>query len=577
MSQTINLLSDKLINKIAAGEVIESPVSVLKELIENSFDAKSKNISVEIKNGGFQKILIEDDGIGMNEKDASICFLRHATSKIKVFNDLFNISSMGFRGEALASIASISKIILKTSQKELGTLIKIENGKILENSEIAKNKGTSIEVQNLFYNVPVRKKFQKSISYINMKITKTMNLLALSHPHIGFKFKMDDKIIFQTEGYEKNNSVSFEKRVLDILKNEFIKSSIKLDFSENNFSIHGFIGLPLSSKKTKSSQYLFINNRVISNSIISKFIKEAYSTRIGEKEYPIYSLHINVPTEFLDVNVHPQKKEIRFKEEIFIKENIKKAIDQAFFKAFHKKEENSSEINIDFEFDKNFNNEVYIEKENVFKKFEKQQVFDNIFSIDDRFENAIILDRYMLVESKYINDLIEVEEEDKLIIFDLSLIYFTKIFESIENFKKFSKQNLLIPISVELAKEQVDFVDEKYNFFQKIGFDIRIISKTQIVIDSVIDFFNKNDIKEIFLIVLDELLKSNINKINEIYKKKILSKLSKYCKNKKYFSKVEALYLIDLLFEEKKQLIDPLGRQLFKPISEKYLENFFKG
>ncbi|NGX36148.1 MAG: DNA mismatch repair protein MutL, partial [Candidatus Anoxychlamydiales bacterium] len=289
----IKILEDNLINKIAAGEVIESPTSVVKELIENAIDAKAIKIYIEIKKAGLELIKVEDNGTGMSKNDALLCFKRHATSKIKSFEDLINVSSMGFRGEALASIAAVSKIDLKTSTKDVATFVKMDAAKMVSISEIARTKGTSFDVKHLFFNVPVRRKFLKTHSSINSEIIKVVTALAMSHPEIEMKLVIDDKEQFLTPSFLDEKKEAFKKRVKNLLSKEFSKASYIVDYSINNIKIFGLIGSPNASKKTRSNQYLIINNRVVVSNLIAKFIKQAYATRISEDDFPIFAIGLD--------------------------------------------------------------------------------------------------------------------------------------------------------------------------------------------------------------------------------------------------------------------------------------------
>ena len=332
MKQSIQILDDNLINKIAAGEVIESPVSVIKELVENSIDANAKNIVIEVKKSGLELIRVEDDGIGMSKEDAYLCFKRHATSKIKTFDDLISVDSMGFRGEALASIAAVSKVEIKTSIKNVATHLKLDRSQIIFEKEIARTRGTTLEIKALFYNVPVRKKFQKTLTYLNSEIVKIITNLSLTRPDIGFKLILNSDTKISTDPQALDKKVAFKNRIKNLLAKDVIKSALEVDFSRNDIEIFGLISDPNFSKKNKAYQYLIVNNRAIYSSIISKFIKEAYFTKIQENEFPVFALQIKLPFQFVDVNVHPQKKEIRIRELVFIKGAIKKDIDQAFEK-----------------------------------------------------------------------------------------------------------------------------------------------------------------------------------------------------------------------------------------------------
>lgn len=581
--QTIQILPDALINKIAAGEVIENPTSVIKELVENSIDANAKNIRLEIKGSGLQSIKVEDDGCGMNKEDAVFCFERHATSKIQKFEDLINVSSMGFRGEALASIAAVSKVELKTSENTVATCVKIEGTKIISINEIARTKGTTIEVKSLFYNVPVRKKFQKSLSYINSEIIKTCINLSLSKPNIGFSLILNDKKVFSTHFNDEKKEISFKKRIKELLSNEFSSTSIEVNFEANNIKIFGFIGDPSSSKKTRAQQYLIINDRLVTSHIISRFIKDAYSTRIAEDDFPIYALHIEVPQNFIDVNVHPQKKEIRISEQIYIKEAIKKAIDNAFLDkdfVIENKVEEKKEIFFDKEIsfkkieDENFQNKP---KENIFDKFEKQLIFEKLDLTETIFKDFFQINNFVFIDAKLFKSYLDLKDEDEIILIDLSAIYSYLLTEKITSKKNISKsQNLLIPIIIELDKYDINFIEENHQNLSNLGFEIRVISKNSIAIDSMPDILTKDNLKNLFFLIIEDLHNfDKTNLVDKIYEKKIAKEISLLSK-KKNFSKKEAIDLLKMLIDMKNVKFDFLGNPFFITFNKEKIEKFFK-
>jgi DNA mismatch repair protein MutL len=344
----IRLLNEYTINKIAAGEVIENPASVIKELVENSLDAGATTICVEIQEGGRQLIRVSDNGCGMSHDDAVLCIERYATSKIKKVEDIHDISTMGFRGEALSSIVAISKCTLLTSpypkdeNNSQGTRIVIEGGRILSCLPAPRSQGTTIEVKSLFFNVPVRRNFQKSPSYDVQQILKMMQGLVLGYPSIQFELLSDQKILLKTT--VTHASAVFlhllGKRIETVLGQSYSSSLLSLRFQQAPYEIIGYIGSPASHKANRSGQYLFINQRMVYSALIATAIQEGYSTMLPTRRYPVFILHLYMPGSLVDVNVHPQKKEIRLRQEFQLKETIRQAI-QVSLRAneYHQQEE----------------------------------------------------------------------------------------------------------------------------------------------------------------------------------------------------------------------------------------------
>lgn len=335
-SSKIRVLNDHTINKIAAGEVIENPSSVVKELVENSLDAGAQNICVEIKEGGRQLIRITDDGCGMNGDDALLCLERHATSKIKEVEDIQDLVTMGFRGEALPSIAAISKFTLLTShcdeeKKESGSFIIVEGGRILSHAPAPRSHGTTIEVKSLFFNVPVRRKFQKSPTYDAQEILKVLNLFALAYPSVRFELISDQKSLLKTPS--ASTALTFheqlERRLEPILGKEYASSLIPLKFQQDPYEMVGFIGLPTFHKPNRTGQHLFINQRLVTSPFIAAAIREGYGPMLPNQRYPVFILHLHMPGSLLDVNVHPQKKEVRLRQEYQLKEALLQSIQAA--------------------------------------------------------------------------------------------------------------------------------------------------------------------------------------------------------------------------------------------------------
>ncbi|OON95783.1 MAG: hypothetical protein ATN36_07600 [Epulopiscium sp. Nele67-Bin005] len=308
----IKILDDYTINKIAAGEVVERPASVVKELVENSIDAGASTIAIDIKNGGVDLIRITDNGKGIPKNQMEIAFERHATSKIQKIEDLQQTISLGFRGEALSSISSVSQVELISKQANAitGKRVVLEGGKIKTSEEIACPEGTTFIMRNLFFNVPARKSFLKTTTTEKNRISDYLYQLALANPQISFKYFYDGKLIFQTQGNSPLKNVLFELYGKDIAK-----QTIEVQFEQENMKVVGLIGKPIISRANRTLQHIFINGRCIKSSIIQKAIEEAFKTYIMVGKYPVAILHIQMDIKDVDVNVHPAKLEVRFKDE----------------------------------------------------------------------------------------------------------------------------------------------------------------------------------------------------------------------------------------------------------------------
>ena len=302
----IHIMSEELANKISAGEVVERCSSIVKELVENSIDASATIIKIELIKGGIEKIKVTDNGTGMDKKDAYLAFSRHATSKIMRDDDLFFISTMGFRGEALPSIASVSEVKLKTSNGTDSTYIHIKGGEILENTTGDLRVGTSISVTNLFYNTPARLKYLKSENTENYNSVHLIEKLALAHPNIQFTLLNNDKVIVHTSG--SNNLL---KTIHEIYGLNVSNKMLEFKSGNNDFDIYGYICKPEILRSNRNDFNTFVNDRVIRNSEINKAINDAYYTYKPDGKYPVVVLKINTDPTLVDVNIHPTKQDVK--------------------------------------------------------------------------------------------------------------------------------------------------------------------------------------------------------------------------------------------------------------------------
>ena len=311
MADKIRLLPDAIANQIAAGEVIQRPASAVKELLENAIDAGATHIKVIIKGAGKTLVQIIDNGCGMSETDARMCFEKHATSKIHTAEDLFDIRTMGFRGEALASVASIAQVEMRTRQHgdALGTLLEIEGMKVTRQEPCQTPEGTSIAVKNLFFNVPARRNFLKSDTAELKNIIEEFTRIALSHPNVGFQFFSNDYEMFH---YRAGN---LKQRICSVFDDKYASQIVHAEENTYALSVTGFVGKPEFAKRTRGEQYIFVNHRFIKSAYLNHAIQNAYDQMIAKDAFPFYVLFLDIDPKRIDINVHPQKYEIKFDDE----------------------------------------------------------------------------------------------------------------------------------------------------------------------------------------------------------------------------------------------------------------------
>ena len=322
LTDIIHLLPDNIANQIAAGEVIQRPGSAVKELLENAVDAEADEIKLIINDAGKALVQVIDNGKGMSETDARLAFERHATSKIKSIDDLFRIKTMGFRGEALASIAAVAQVELKTKRAEdpTGTFIEIENSRVINQEPVAFNKGTSIAMKNLFFNVPARRNFLKSNTAELRNIMDEFIRVAMAFPDIFFSLQSNGQEVFHLE------KGSFKQRIVQILGNSYNAKLVSVQEETDYLNITGFVGKPETAKKTRGDQYLFVNNRFIKSAYLNHAIMNAFSEMIPKDSFPMYALFIDLDPAQLDINVHPTKQEIKFEDDKIVYAFVQSAV-----------------------------------------------------------------------------------------------------------------------------------------------------------------------------------------------------------------------------------------------------------
>ena len=482
--QIIKHLSNNIIDQIKAGEVLQNPSSAIKELIENSIDANATEIQIELINAGKNQIIIKDNGVGMSKEDLKICYLRHTTSK---FIDFDEIKTFGFRGEAIASIASVSKITITSKEKndKYSNIITIDNGELIEESKGFDQNGTKIEIINLFYTVPARLNFLKSTNYELSLILKIIKQFAISSPHIHFICTHNNKTIFST--------LSESNRIKLILGEHFLNNSMEINYVLNNIHIQGFASLPTYTKTNGDNKWIFVNNRLIQNKQLNNAISQAYKDTISFGAYPILFLHISMPLNEVDVNVHPQKKEVRFlnSNEVF------KALFQSITSAIYKNGKKAIDLsNINMMFDnipENKSTETFDEKEPYINYNNHQTFFTNSNNknninyhnidknnhVNDTNEDFIpnIINSNIPIDLGHAigqlnNKYIIACKKDYLIIIDQHACHERILYEELKKIyysKNITSQNLLNPIKTSI----VEILDDEMHLIRQFGFELK--------------------------------------------------------------------------------------------------------
>ena len=585
----IEIMNEDLSNKIAAGEVVEKTMNVVKELVENSIDAASSMIKIELKDSGVLEITVTDDGIGMDKEDAVKCFSRHATSKLHNLNDLFNITSLGFRGEALPSIASVSNVTLKTSNGKVGTLVKIDGGELKEVSSCDLRKGTIISVKNLFYNTPVRLKYLKSLYAELANITDYVNKMALAYPNIKFILINNDKELLNTDG-----SGNLLKVINAIYGLSVTKKMMEIDGETDDFHIIGYTTYPEINRSNKNNITVLVNNRVIKNYEIIKTIHECYHTFMAENKYPITVLNIIADPYLIDVNVHPTKMDVKFSKiedlKNLITETITKKLKETLLIqegydntdfVLEKIEESKTkeeyynptieEVKLDFEL--NDNNEIYFKtnESDTRKHFDEQEEVIPVHEVSIKPIKPI-----GACHGTYIIG----ENEDGMYIIDqhaaAERINYEKCYKAILSHSK-NKMDLLIPITIELPNNEYIILKKHFDILDKLGFIYEEFGINTIVIRShpiwLPEYALEEAIRKIIDIIVTEEDFSEL-KFSDRISMTMACKMS--IKGNDAITLEDMTYLLNNLIKTDNPYTCPHGRPTIIKYSKYDLEKMFK-
>lgn len=537
MENKIHVMSEVLANKIAAGEVIERVNSVVKELVENSIDAKSKVIDIDLIDSGIKKLTVTDDGVGMTKIDAKLAFSRHATSKLIKEDDLFFINTLGFRGEALPSIASVSKVKLKTSTGGVGTEIIIHGGKLISESSSDARRGTSIEVSDLFYNTPARLKYLKSDTTELSNIVMYVEKLALTHPEIKFKLSNNNKEIVSTSG--SNNLL---KTIYELYGYLVSSNMIRITGSNDDYDIDGYICKPSILKSNRNHLTTIVNGRIVKNVELNKAINEGYYTYKPDIKYPIVVINISVDPTIIDVNIHPTKQDIKFSKQFELDSLVTKLIKDALYKSLLIPKVEIKEVNYD--------NEINILKEekpkeyivnkdlNVLKDEQKQfnfatvkkEVKNNKKDILEKNDTIKHLELYPcgLVMGTYII----CENESNMYLIDQHAaqerINYERYLKHLKS-EEIHTTDLLIPISIELnPSDYIKFMERK-EVLINMGFGIEEFGINTILIKKhptwLLRGYEKESIEKLVDLVINDYNVDRI-KFNDSLAKTLACKMS---------------------------------------------------
>lgn len=601
----IALLSQETIDKIAAGEVIERPSSVVKELVENAIDAGATAITVEIKEGGISFIRITDNGCGIEQKEVPLAFLRHSTSKIRSAEDLLCVHSLGFRGEALSSIAAVSRVelITKTAAALTGTRYLIEGSKEISVEEIGAPEGTTFLVRDLFFNTPARRKFLKTAQTEGTYISDMLEKLALSHPDISFKYINNNQTRLHTSGNGNKKDLIYH-----IYGREIAASLLEVNYEGEFFSLSGYIGKPVINRGNRNYENYFINGRYIKSTILSKAIEDAYKSFLMQHQYPFTVLYFTFPGETLDVNVHPTKMELRFDHN---QEIYKALCDEIYAVLSHK--ELIPEVPVEEK--KSAAKPVHIYKEPIPEPFEKRRINEirqpqepktyireevlplkplppkkepqkeesqkqiSLEDVSPAFMTEAARKKYHIIGQLFQTYWL-IEYEDKLYIIDQHAAHEKVLYERTMarlKEKDLTSQAISPPIVLSLDAKEEEMLDKYREEICRLGYEVEPFGGREYMISAVPDNLYHIDMKDLFIEMLDDFSDMSGKQTPELILEKVASMSCKAAvKGNDKLSLAEINALIDELLTLENPFNCPHGRPTIISMSKYEIEKKFK-
>ena len=586
----IAVMDEVLANKIAAGEVVEKTMNVVKELVENAIDAQSNEISIKLTDSGVKEIVVSDNGIGMDREDAKMAFLRHATSKLKKLDDLFYIESLGFRGEALPSIASVSNVRLKTSDGNVGTIVTLSGGENMEVTGGDLQKGTIITVSDLFYNTPVRLKYLKNLYVELANIVEYVNKMALAHPDIKFTLTNNDKVLLATDG-----SGDLLKVIYQIYGVDVSKKMIEVQKENDDYYVSGYISYPEVTKSNRSAITTLVNGRVIRNNDLNKIITECYHTYIPKDKFPIVVLNIDVDPILIDINIHPTKMDIKFSkmdslkqlitevvtkklEELTliptaavrdtssineVREQINKVRENNDYEEVVKEEKPKyEEVRLSFEVNEDSTSDSEVSEE------EKPVEEIREYRIKEMIPRGIVYLTYIIAEN-----------EDGMFIIDQHAAAERINYEKVLNALRKDKVvvDLLVPIKIELTGPEFLIVRENFDILEKYGFNAEEFGHNTIIIRSHPSWISEDIAEECIRKVVDIVsAKEDFNFDEFVWRMAATMACRMSVKANDYISYADQVWLLNELRKCENPFTCPHGRPTIITYTKYDLEKLFK-
>lgn len=592
----IKVMDEVLANKIAAGEVVEKTMNVVKELVENSIDAKSSEITIKLIDSGVKEIEVSDNGVGMDKDDAMMAFSRHATSKLKNLDDLFYIESLGFRGEALPSIASVSNVRLKTSDGTKGTLVTLEGGENMQVSSCDLQEGTTITVSDLFYNTPVRLKYLKNLYIELANIVEYVDKMALSYPDIKFCLINNDKVLLRTDG-----SGELLKVIYQIYGADITKKMINISGENDDYYVSGYISYPEVTKSNRNGITTLVNGRVIRNNELNKIITDAYHTYIPKDKFPIIVLNIDVDPILIDINIHPTKMDIKFSKMDTLKELVVDLISKklkqltliptAAVRDVSSVSEVSNQIreekeNIDNDYKDVFKDKTSYEEIKLdFEIAEAEENYKKSMEEDtsDEEEGALAKKEYRIkkMEPKGIvySTYIIAENEDGMYIIDqhaaAERINYEKVLKSLK--EKLVIVDLLIPIKIELSANEFLIIRENFSLLEEYGFKMEEFGINTIIVRSHPSWISDEVAEECIRKVVDIIITKEAFDFDLfVWRMAATMACRMSIKANDYISYDDQLFLLDTLRKCENPFTCPHGRPTIITYTKYDLEKLFK-
>lgn len=580
----IKVMSESLSNKIAAGEVVEKVSSVVKELVENSIDAGSNLIEVSLVDAGIKEIKVIDNGKGMDKEDALLCFSPHATSKIRNENDLFFINTLGFRGEALPSIASVSDVFLDTSNRSDSTLVHIKGGKLESNEVGTVSKGTKIIVRDLFFNTPARLKFLKSYYTELNGVVSLIEKLSLSHPNISFKLSSDNKELIKTSG-----SNDLLKTIYEIYGYNVSKNMVYIEGHNDDYDINGYVSNINITKSTKKDMITLVNGRIVNNSYVNRIIKDAYHTYLAVDKYPIVVINILVDPTIVDVNIHPTKQDIKFgkmetleellfsliRDKLMNINNIFKAYDETKYEV-----SNSEEyvLNDNLVVKEEYDKPVIEESKMCFNMNEESSGYETVIdTLEVKSEKPSLLHPIGLAMGTYLF----ATDEECVYMIDIHAANERINYEKLLNALKESvvhKTSMLFPITIEFTKNEFMTIMEKKEFITNLGISFDEFGVNTIRVYEHPTYFREGYEEESLRRVFDLIVSIDKDfdrvKFNEQLAINLSCKMS--VKANTFIGSLEQETLLKRLFECEFPYTCPHGRPTIIKYTKYELEKLFK-